>query len=177
MPAPPLDALGDGCSLRFDCSSLEYSGLLNPKLFAFDLESVYVHSMTSRTHQRKSWRGSFLLLLALVAAVGPAWASAYLCPMARAEAATSACCAHHPSVDRTQASFAEACHCPKLSWQADAIDYRSAQVSVEAPAVATVPVVLISVFATPVERTTYSFARPPARSGPALWVRNQAILC
>jgi len=118
-------------------------------------------------------------VLSLIAAVGPAWASAYLCPMARVEAAVPVCCAHRTSVDKAQtALLAEACHCPKLSWQAGAVDYRSADlVSLQAQVVATAPLVAIPVVATSVERNTYTFTRPPARSGPALWVRNQAILC
>lgn len=129
-----------------------------------------------RSRQRAGVRGIFLLVLACVAAVGPSWASTYLCPMARAEAPKASCCAHKvPKSGTFSVSLREACHCPIPAWQAGAADQERIAPQIEASLLAApVPGLLtVGTFAAP--RTLPISAAVP--TGPPLWVRNQAILC
>ena len=139
--------------------------------------NAYVHAMSNRAHQRTGWRGSFLFILALVAAVGPSWAANYLCPMARSESVRPACCAHrHASSATAGASLRVACHCPVPSWQVGAVNQGLNRAEfVPAVSVAPAPVLAIVLSrAAPIANVLPSVVWA---SGPPLWVRNQAILC
>jgi hypothetical protein len=133
--------------------------------------------MNRGRQQRAGWRGSFLFVLALIAAVGPSWAASYLCPMARAESARPACCAHrNVSTATTGASLRVACHCPIPTWQVGAVNqgFNRAEF-VPAVSVAPAPVLtIVSSRTAPIATALPSVVRA---SGPPLWVRNLSILC
>jgi len=134
--------------------------------------------MDRKSRRIAGWKGRLLLVLAFVAAVGPAWASTYLCPMARAEAPSihSSCCAHKEAGTGTfTVALRDACHCPIPAWQASAaVQEKSIPVPVVAcgvPEAGNVP--------SPVAVSTPNSMRPVAvvPTGPPLWVRHQSILC
>ncbi|HXP90248.1 MAG TPA: hypothetical protein VN931_04885 [Fibrobacteria bacterium] len=134
--------------------------------------------MIGRRHQRTGWRGSILFVLALVAALGPSWAANYICPMARAESHLPACCSHRLFANASSPeSFQVACHCPIPTWQAGAVEANRSLVpsAPHAQIVADLPRSMVSI-AAPAATVAFEQVRPPPRSGPALWVRNQSIL-
>jgi|GEM_PF-6535212 len=109
--------------------------------------------MIGGRQQRTGWRGSFLFLLALLAAVGPSWAANYVCPMMRAERHLPACCAHRLFANASSPeSFQVSCHCPIPTWQAGAVEANRSLVQ-SAPQV--------QIFAD-LPRSSFSIAAPAA---------------
>lgn len=123
------------------------------------------------------WRGSLLFVLSLIAAVGPSWAASYLCPMARAESARPACCAHRQVSTATAGpSLRVACHCPIPTWQVGAVNQGLNRAEfVPAVSIAPAPVLaIVPSVAAPIANVRTRVVRA---SGPPLWVRNLSILC
>jgi len=131
--------------------------------------------MSNRRHQRAGLKGILLLALACVAAVGPSWASTYLCPMARAEAPKASCCAHKSKTGTFTVSLREACHCPVPAWQVGAADQERTSPQVETSVLNAPQPLVCGVTAFIVPRILPILAAVP--TGPPLWVRNQSILC
>ena len=135
--------------------------------------------MNHRRQHRRSAGALWLLVLALVSVLAPAWADSYLCPMAKASQVRS-CCAKTeamPSVASPgQPQIQRACDCPKLSWSSDASDQvREMRSGTENLAVLDLPAIQPSralLAVAPVRVRLFT-----ARSTPPLWLRNQAILC
>lgn len=132
--------------------------------------------MNRSRQSRAGLKGVFLLVLACVAAVGPSWASTYLCPMARLEAPKASCCAHRaPKAGTFAVSLREACHCPVPAWQAGASDQERTSPQIEASGLSAPVALVLTVTAFPAPRVLPILAAVP--TGPPLWVRNQSILC
>jgi hypothetical protein len=136
--------------------------------------------MNRGRHQRTGWRGSFLFVLALIAAIGPSWAGTYLCPMARAESAKSrvpACCAHRQVTAATAGpSLRVACHCPIPTWQVGAVNQGLNRAEF-VPAVSVAPAPAIVIVLSRTAPIANFLPRVVRASGPPLWVRNLSILC